>query len=100
MSEGPEGAESRDSKPVIASSQDQSLDTVRETSDEVITRRQGMFGVRGGGAPSGYGGLPRTVEMPGATEPPYGGWMDDVANALVEATRGAGLENAVEKVVV
>ena len=38
--------------------------------------------------------------MPGATEPPYGGWMDDVATALAEATRSGGLESAVEKVVV
>ena len=59
-----------------------------------------MFGVHGTGDTSGYGGLTRTVEMPGSTEPPYGGWMDDVATALVEATRVGGLESAVEKVVV
>jgi NADH-quinone oxidoreductase subunit C len=87
-------------KDVIAETQDVSLDTVRETSDEVITRRQGMFGVHGSGDTSGYGGLTRTVEMPGATEGPYGGWMDDVNTALVEATRSGGIENAVEKVVV
>jgi len=87
-------------KDIIAGSQDHSLDTVRETSDEVITRRQGMFGVTGTGDTSGYGGLTRTVELPGATEPPFGGWMDDVATALTEATQSAGLETAVEKVVV
>jgi NADH-quinone oxidoreductase subunit C len=87
-------------KDVVAGTQDHSLDTVRETSDEVIGRREGMFGVRGTGDTSGYGGLVRTVEMPGATQPPYGGWMDEVANALAEATRSAGLESAVEKVVV
>jgi NADH-quinone oxidoreductase subunit C len=87
-------------KDVIAGTQDATLDTVRETSDEVITRRQGMFGVHGSGDTSGYGGLTRTVEMPGATEGPYGGWMDDVSTALAEATRAGGIESAVEKVVV
>ncbi len=85
---------------VIAGTQDHSLDTVRETSDEVIARRRGMFGVSGTGDTSGYGGLTRAVEMPGSTQPPFGGWMDDVASALAEATRAAGLESAVEKIVV
>ncbi len=81
----PSGPGSPESTDVVAGTQDHSLDTVRETSDEVVARREGMFGVRGTGDTSGYGGLQRTVEMPGATEPPYGGWMDDVADALVEA---------------
>jgi NADH-quinone oxidoreductase subunit C len=81
-------------------SQDPSLDVVRETSDEVIARRQGMFGVGGTGDTSGYGGLVRNVEMPGGTAPPYGGWMDDVAAALIAATRDGGLEAAIEKVIV
>ena len=59
-----------------------------------------MFGVQGTGDTSGYGGLTRPVEMPGPSHPPYGGWMDDVATALTEASRAAGIENAVEKVVV
>ncbi len=80
--------------------QDPSIDRVRETSEEVIAYRKGMFGVHGTGDTSGYGGLRRVVEMPGATQPPFGGWMDDVATALAEATRSAGLESAVEKVVV
>jgi NADH-quinone oxidoreductase subunit C len=67
---------------------------------EVIGRREGMFGVRGSGDTSGYGGLLRPVEMPGAASPPYGGWMDDVATALAGAARSAGIEEAVEKVVV
>jgi NADH-quinone oxidoreductase subunit C len=80
--------------------QDPSLDRVRDTSEEVIGHRQGMFGVRGSGDTSGYGGLHRTVELPTASEPPYGGWMDDVATTLAERTGSAGLEGAVEKVVV
>jgi NADH-quinone oxidoreductase subunit C len=67
---------------------------------EPIGRREGMFGVRGTGDTSGYGGLARSVEMPGPSQPPYGGWMDDVATALAEATRSAGIEAGIEKVVV
>jgi len=96
----PSGPGSPESTDLVAGTQDHSLDTVRETSDEVLARREGMFGVRGTGDTSGYGGLQRIVEMPGATQPPYGGWMDDVADALVEQTRSTGLESALEKVVV
>ncbi|MDQ6688706.1 MAG: NADH-quinone oxidoreductase subunit C [Actinomycetota bacterium] len=67
---------------------------------EIVGRRTGMFGVKGTGDTSGYGGLSRPVEMPPASSPPYGGWRDEVATALREATRGAELEGAVEKVVV
>ena len=70
------------------------------TGGEQIGRRQGMFGVQGTGDTSGYGGITRPVEMPGPSAPPFGGWMDDVANALAEATRSAGIEAGVEKVVV
>ncbi len=84
--------------------QDPSLDAVsvdREADRrEVIGERHGMFGVRGTGDTSGYGGLVRTVELPGASTPPYGGWMDDVAQALATVTREAGVEPAVEKIVV
>jgi hypothetical protein len=59
-----------------------------------------MLGVRGTGDTSGYGGLTKPVQMPGHSTPPYGGWMDDVATALAEASRSAGIESAVEKVVV
>jgi NADH-quinone oxidoreductase subunit C len=71
-----------------------------DSGAERIDRRKGMFGVHGSGDTSGYGGLTRTVELPPASEPPYGGWMDDVANALLHGTRTAGVESAVEKVVV
>ena len=67
---------------------------------EVISRHEGMFGVSGSGDTSGFGGLVRNVELPAASEPPYGGWMDDVATALAAATGAAGVDTAVEKVVV
>ncbi|RNM16806.1 NADH-quinone oxidoreductase subunit C [Nocardioides pocheonensis] len=75
---------------------------------EVIGERRGMFGTQDAGDTSGYGGLRRTVTLPGATPPPYGpsagsggpGWMDDVAASLARVTREQGLESSVEKVVV
>ena len=95
-----EGEEDKQLQHREGGTQDPSIDRVRDNTDEVVARRQGMFGVRGSGDTSGYGGLRRAVEMPGATQPPFGGWMDDVATALAEATRSAGIEAAVEKVVV
>ncbi|RYE79751.1 MAG: NADH-quinone oxidoreductase subunit C, partial [Myxococcales bacterium] len=65
-----------------------------------VGHREGMFGVRGTGDTSGYGGLQRTVSMPAGSRPPYDGWRDDVATALSDATRAAGLDEAVSNVVV
>lgn len=70
---------------------------------EVVSVRRGMFGVSGPGDTSGYGGLVRTVAMPGATPRPYGGWYDEAADVLAEvlgADGGPGWDAAVEKVVV
>ena len=67
--------------------------------------RHGMFGVRGTGDTSGYGGLTRATTFPGAAQRPYGGWYDEVADALetaLSSTRGAdgGVEVAVPSVVI
>ena len=35
---------------------------------EVLETRKGMFGVHGTGDTSGYGGLTRTIELPGARQ--------------------------------
>ena len=83
--------------------QDPSLDVVAAgaaETREVIGERRGMFGASDSGDTSGYGGLRTPVELPGASTPPDGGWMDDVANALATATREGGIEAAVEKVIV
>jgi NADH-quinone oxidoreductase subunit C len=64
---------------------------------EVVEIREGGFGVRGTGDTSGFGGLTRPVMMPGASQPPYGGWFDEVADRLAG---GAGLGDAIEKVIV
>ena len=47
-----------------------------------IGTRHGMFGVRGTGDTSGYGGLVKPIVFPGASQRPYGGWFDEVADAL------------------
>ena len=66
---------------------------------EVVDVREGMFGVRGTGDTSGYGGLTRPVMMPGASKPPFGGWFDDVYDRLATLT-DAQDTSVIEKVVV
>jgi NADH-quinone oxidoreductase subunit C len=85
---------------------------------EVIGVRRGMFGAEGGGDTSGYGGLVRTVRLPGASRRPYGGprggaaygprggaaygSFDEIADELEGALEEQGLapEEAIEKTVV
>lgn len=89
-----------------ASTQDPSHENAKEiatselTELEIVEVRDGMFGVRGTGDTSGYGGLTRPVIMPGGSKPPYGGWFDDVADRLEVALREANVDDAIEKVVV
>ena len=51
-------------------------------TEEILEKRTGMFGVRGPGDTSGYGGLSRTIEFPSASQPPYGGWWDQVNDRI------------------
>jgi NADH-quinone oxidoreductase subunit C len=64
---------------------------------EVVEIREGAFGAHGTGDTSGFGGLTRPVVMPGASQPPYGGWYDEIADRFAS---GTGLGDAIEKVVV
>ena len=41
-----------------------------------------MFGTKGTGDTSGYGGLVQPIVYPGAAQRPFGGWYDEVADAL------------------
>jgi len=64
--------------------------------------RQGAFGASGSGDTSGFGGLTRPIEMPGASPRPYGGYFDAVADELELALVDAGVpaESAIEKIVI
>ena len=66
--------------------------------------RTGAFGVTGSGDTSGFGGLVR-VEPGGAvalhsTDRPYGGWFDEVADALADAVGHEVYAAAVRRVLV
>ncbi len=66
--------------------------------------RKGAFGVSGSGDTSGFGGLVR-VEPGGvvalhSTERPYGGYFDEVTDALIEAVGEATYAAAVHRVLV
>jgi NADH-quinone oxidoreductase subunit C len=71
-----------------------------QDSVHAVGERRGMFGVQGTGDTSGYGGLRQPVLYPGASERPYGGWFDDVADALEVRLTEGDLDTAVERVVV
>jgi NADH-quinone oxidoreductase subunit C len=81
---------------------EQSPENVPAQTGEVheVGVRRGMFGVRDSGDTSGYGGLVQPIVLPGDARRPYGGWYDEVADALEQATREAGLEVAVPRVVI
>jgi NADH-quinone oxidoreductase subunit C len=59
---------------------------------------KGMFGIRGSGDVSGFGGLVRRRPEVVGTPKPYGGYFDEVTDALEEAY--PGFADAIEMVVV
>ena len=71
---------------------------VPEAATETIDVRRGMFRAKGTGDTSGYGGLVRPVQLPGASPRPYGGWFDAAADQLERMFPDFG--DAIEKVVV
>ena len=58
----------------------------------------GMFGAKGTGDTSGYGGLARKTSTAGSSERPYGSFFDDVADDLERAY--PEFSEAIERVVV
>ncbi|MFN8195628.1 MAG: NADH-quinone oxidoreductase subunit C [Nocardioidaceae bacterium] len=82
--------------------QDPATDLVTSDAsvDHAVGLRSGMFGGKGSGDTSGYGGLVSPVLLPAAAERPFGGWFDDVADALEARLRDGGLEQAVDRVVI
>ena len=82
--------------------QDPATDLVASdaTVDKAVGVRTGMFGVNGTGDTSGYGGLVAPVVLPGASQRPFGGWYDEVTQALEARLHDAEIEAALERVVV
>jgi len=72
----------------------------RDVDVEVIGTRRGMFGVTGSGDTSGYGRLVREVALPGSSPRPYGGYFDEVVDALIAGLGPDRFTAAVERVVV
>ncbi|GAA1477975.1 NADH-quinone oxidoreductase subunit C [Nocardioides aestuarii] len=72
----------------------------QEGEVRAVGERRGMFGTKGSGDTSGYGGLVQPIVYPGSAERPFGGWFDEVADALEQRLGADGLETAVERVVV
>jgi NADH-quinone oxidoreductase subunit C len=72
----------------------------QEGEVQAVGERRGMFGVKGSGDTSGYGGLVQPILYPGATQRPYGGWFDEAADALEQRLAQDGVESAVEQVVI
>jgi NADH-quinone oxidoreductase subunit C len=70
-----------DSAATEAEEDEAQLATTEPTA-EVLQVRRGMFGVKGSGDTSGYGGLTRVVEFPAAATPPFGGWWDQVYDRI------------------
>ncbi len=63
----------------------------------LINVREGMFS--GSGDTSGFGGLTKTIAMPGPSAKPYGGWFDSVVEILQELLEDTA-DAAIEAVVV
>jgi len=73
------------------------LDAAGRAPLTLINVREGMFGARGD--TSGYDGLVQVIDMPGATDRPYGEWFDGVVDVLEELLGDRAAE-AIEYVVV
>lgn len=69
---------------------------------EVVAVKRGMFGARGTGDTSGYGGLVRRIVRPVQSPRPYGGYFDEVVDILREvlSENGVNPDDAIEGVVV
>ena len=61
-------------------------------SEQVV--RTGMFGTETTGDTSGYGGLRVRKQPPLSSEPPYGSYFDEVADALAGALEQSGPASA------
>ncbi len=79
---GPEkGAEKAPEQPAVEQSPENAPATL-DTEVQQVGVRTGMFGTKGTGDTSGYGGLVQPIVYPGVAQRPFGGWYDEVADAL------------------
>jgi len=85
-----EGPETAVEQPATAQSPE-NVPVPEETRVTAVGERHGMFGVRGTGDTSGYGGLVKPTVFPAPAQRPYGGWFDTVAD---------GLDGLIESVVI
>ncbi|MCW2850352.1 MAG: nuoC1 [Nocardioides sp.] len=71
-------------KPPEQPAVEQSPENVPAPPGEVtaVGARTGMFGASGTPDTSGYGGLVAPIVFPGPAQRPFGGWFDEVADAL------------------
>jgi NADH-quinone oxidoreductase subunit C len=69
-------------------------------NDFAGVERHGMFGVAGSGDTSGFGGLVREPWTPPEAVRPYGGYFDDLVDALQAALGQTAFDAAVARVVV
>ena len=67
---------------------------------DVIAVREGAFGVAGSGDTSGFGGLVEAIVLPPASQRPYGGDFDELADELDLSLAARNINGAIEKVVV
>ena len=106
---GPDQAaqEAGGATPARAGEPEQAPDLLgSETSPEGGTRqaptrpRHGMFGVRGTGDTSGFGGLELPGYVPAPAERPYGGWFDAFVDELGAALAERGVAGAVQQITI
>jgi NADH-quinone oxidoreductase subunit C len=107
---GPDEAaqEAGGATPARAGEAEQAADPLgSETSPEGGTRqaparvRHGMFGVRGSGDTSGFGGLRLPGYVPAPAERPFGGWFDEIADELADALAERGVpRGAVQQITI
>ncbi|CAN5386932.1 NADH-quinone oxidoreductase subunit C [soil metagenome] len=77
--------EDKTTGPDQAGPEDSKVPATGDPEVKVVGTRTGMFGTRGTGDTSGFGGLVAPIVYPGSAQRPFGGWYDEVADALEPA---------------
>ena len=67
---------------------------------QTVVTKQGMFSPSAGGDTSGFGGLVERFELSPAAVRPFGGWFDEVADAIIAAAAASNIpaESVFERV--